>query len=229
MDFPIQIYGSIRITDNITIYITETLLVTWIIISVLAVLAIIVNIMSKKWEAMTKPTGVQNFAEMAVGTFDNFFKSSSSKKVLYLAPWFFTVFVFILISNMIGLIGLRPPTADWGMTFPLAASSFLLFQFAGLWHRPKGYLKSFFEPNFLFLPLNLLGEIAKPIALSFRLFGNVLAGVILISLLYGMAPIFFRFGFPVFLHAYFDIFSGILQAFVFTVLSITFVGLAAES
>jgi len=228
MDFGIQIYGSIRFTENFAIYITETLLVTWIIIAVLSAFAIFVRIKSKKWEAMAKPTGLQNVVELMVDTFENFFRNSASDKVAYLAPWFFTLFAFLVVSNTIGVTGMRPPTADWGMTFPLALSSLLLFQFAGLRHRPKNYIKGFFQPIFIFFPMNLIGELAKPVALSFRLFGNILGGVILISLLYGMAPLVLRLGFPVVLHAYFDIAAGILQAFIFTVLSVTFVGLAAE-
>jgi len=228
MDFPIRIFRYIEITDNITFYITETLAVTWIIIFILTMFAIIVRIKLRKWELMTVSPGLQNFVEFTVETFERFFKNSSSPKVSYLAPWFFALFVFLLVSNMVGVIGLRPPTADWGMTFPLAVTSFLLMQFAGLRHRPKNYFKSFFKPVFLFFPLNVVGELAKPVSLSFRLFGNVLAGVILVSLLYGIAPLLFRLGFPIFLHAYFDIISGLLQAFIFTILSITFVGLAAE-
>jgi len=228
MDFSIRVFRSIEITDNVAIYITETLVVTWIIIAILIAFALLIRIKLRKWEVMTRPSGLQNFVEFAVETFEKFFKDNSSLKVSYLAPWFFTLFVFLLISNMIGVAGLRPPTADWGMTFPLAVTSFLLMQFAGLRYRPKNYFKSFFKPIFLFFPLNIMGELAKPVALSFRLFGNVLAGVIIISLLYGMAPLLFRLGVPVFLHAYFDIISGLLQAFIFTVLSIAFVGLAAE-
>ena len=112
--------------------------------------------------------------------------------------------------------------------FPLAFSSFLLFQYAGLRHRPKSYLKSIFlEPFFLFAPLNVIGELARPISLSFRLFGNVLGGMILLTLLYN-APIFMRFVFPIPLHGYFDLVAGALQAVIFTVLSLVFVGMAAE-
>ena len=169
MDFGIQIWGRFQITDNISIYITETLLVTWIIIAALIALAIVVKIKSKKWEAMTKPSGLQNVVEFAVGSFETFFKTSAGEKVSYLAPWFFTLFVFLIVSNTIGVTGLRPPTADWGMTFPLALSSLLMFQYAGLRHRPKNYIKGFFQPVFIFFPINLIGELAKPVALSFRI------------------------------------------------------------
>jgi len=234
MDFSINVFGALRITENITIYITETLLVMWIIIALLSAFAIIVRIKSKNWDAMKRPSVLQNIVEFAVDAFENLFKSSSSTKVLNLAPWFFTLFVFLVFANTIGVTGLRPPTADWSLTFPLAMVSFVLIQYAGIKHRPKGYFKNLMGPIVLFkvipvfLPLNLMGEVSKPIALSFRLFGNVLGGLILMSLLYALAPIFFRIGLPAFLHAYFDIAVGILQAFIFTVISITFIGLSAE-
>jgi F-type H+-transporting ATPase subunit a len=115
------------------------------------------------------------------------------------------------------------------MTFPLAFSSFILFQYAGIRHRPKAYLRGIFlEPVFVFAPLNVIGELARPISLSFRLFGNVLGGMILLSLLYGIAPIVTRFILPVPLHMYFDLAAGALQAVIFTVLSLVFVGMAAE-
>ena len=227
MDFAIQIFGELRI-GGLKFYITETMVVTWIVGALMAALAITVRVKSKNWNAMDKPKGLQNFIEMCVDAFEGFFKNSASEKVSYLAPWFFTLFSFLIVSNMIGITGLRPPTADWGMTFPLAAASFFLFQYAGLRYRPKNYLKGFLQPVFVFLPLNLMGEFARPIALSFRLFGNILGGVVLLSLLYGIAPIALRFVFPAFLHMYFDLAAGLLQAFIFTVLSLTFVGLAAE-
>ena len=80
---------------------------------------------------------------------------------------------------------------------------------------------------FIFFPVNILGEISKPIALSFRLFGNVLGGMILVSLVYGLAPLAIQLTLPAVLHLYFDVFAGALQAFIFTVLSLTFVGVAS--
>jgi len=227
MDFAIQIFGEVSI-GNLTFYITETVISTWIVLGILFIFALIVRIKSNSWNAMEKPSGLQNFVELCVDMFEGFFKNSASKKLMHLSPWFFSLFTFLLVSNMIGITGLRPPTADWGMTFPLAASSFLLFQYAGFRYRPKSYVKGFLNPTPIFLPINLMGEFARPVALSFRLFGNVLGGVVLLSLLYGIAPVVMRFVFPAFLHMYFDLAAGLLQAFIFTVLSLTFVGLAAE-
>jgi len=233
MDFSIQIFGEINITDNLTIYITETLIIMWIIIAAFIALAITVRVKSRKWDAMAKPTGLQNLMEFLITGFEGVFLSSAGKKVLYLAPYFFTLFAFLIVANTIGVLGVRPPTADWSMTFPLALMSFILIQFSGIRHRPKGYIKDLLGPlvfGFIpvFLPLNIMGELSKPIALSFRLFGNILGGLILMSLLYELAPLVFRLGLPAVLHAYFDIAVGILQAFIFTVISIAFVGLSAE-
>ena len=227
VDFSIEVYNYIRVTDNVVFLITSTTIATWIIMGVLIAFGIVVRIQSRKWDPAKKPTRLQNIMEMCVETFEKFFRSSASEKLDYLAPWFFTLFAFLLFSNISGVFGIRNPTADWGVTFPLAVTSFILIQFVGFRYHPKSHLKGFIEPNFLFLPLNIMGELAKPISLSFRLFGNILGGFILMSLLYGLAPFVVRLIFPVALHLYFDIAAGALQAFIFTVLSLTFVGLAA--
>jgi len=227
MDFDIAVFRIIEI-GGITIHITETVRNMWIVMGILLILAIVVRIKIKNWDPVKKPSGLQNIIEVCVNAFQGFFRGSASAKLDYLQPWFFTLFAFLIFANIIGLVGLRPPTADWGLTFPLAVCSFFLIHYAGFRYRPKEYSKGFLKPFILFLPLNILGELARPVSLSFRLFGNILGGMILMSLLYGLAPIFLRFVFPVPLHLYFDLAAGALQAFIFTVLSLTFVGLAAE-
>ncbi|MCL1843605.1 MAG: F0F1 ATP synthase subunit A [Defluviitaleaceae bacterium] len=230
MDLTINVFGGFRITDNITFLITETVVNTWIIMGLLLVFAIIVRIKSKKWDPMKKPTGLQNFVEMCVDAWENFLRSNAGNTIGYLAPWFFSLFLFLIISNIIGVTGLRPPTADWGMTFPLAVSSFFFIQYAGLRHRPKEYLKGIFlEPVPIFAPLNIIGELSRPISLSFRLYGNVLGGMVLLSMLYYLPPMIARFILPIPLHLYFDLFAGLLQALIFTMLSVIFVGMNAEA
>jgi len=164
-----------------------------------------------------------------VVTFDGFVQSSAGKKLSYLGPWFFMVFFFILISNLSALVPtVRPPTADWATTLPLAMVSFVLIQVMGCKYQGKAYLRSIFlEPHIAFAPLNILGEVARPISLSFRLFGNMMAGVILIGLLYGIAPLVVRIGLPVVLHGYFDLFAAILQTYIFCILGLSFIGVAA--
>jgi len=125
--------------------------------------------------------------------------------------------------------GIRPPTADWSMTVSLAIASFVLIQVIGVKYRGKEYLGSFFKPVFVFLPINLIGEIARPISLSFRLFGNILAGTIMMTMVYELTPIFVHFIIPAALHAYFDLFAGVLQTYIFCTLGLSFISSASEA
>jgi F-type H+-transporting ATPase subunit a len=93
----------------------------------------------------------------------------------------------------------------------------------GIKTQGKKYFKGYLHPNPIFLPINLIGEFAKPLSLSFRLFGNILGGLIILQLMYSMLPLAFRFVLPNIGHIYFDLFAGALQAFVFTMLSLTFI------
>ena len=211
---------------GLEVWITETILNTWIIMLLLIVLAIFIRIRMLGFKKV--PAGLQNAVETVVEAFDNIVSSSAGERFMGLGNWFFMVFVFILISNISGIFGLRPPTADWATTFALALATFVLIQAMGIAHRGGKYLKSFFEPIFIFFPLNLIGELARPISLSFRLFGNVLAGTILTSLIY-TAPMYLRFILPAALNVYFDLFTGAIQTYIFCVLSLSFISTAATS
>ena len=206
------------------VWITQTVFNTWIIMLALTVLALVVRLLLRRFK--TIPSGFQNVIEIAVESFDNIVRNAAGGQHMYLGNWFFMVFAFILFSNLSGILGLRPPTADWATTFAFSLATFGLIQIMGIRYRKGEYLKSFFKPVFFFFPLNLISEIARPVSLSFRLFGNVLAGLILTSLVYSL-PIYLRFLLPTVVHAYFDLFSGILQTYIFCVLSLTFIGSAA--
>ena len=226
INFDINVYRVITI-GSIDIWITDTLIVMGGIMLILIAFAIVVRIKLRKFQEI--PTGFQNFVELAVETFENFVEGSAGAKLSWVGGWFFTVFSFLLISNMSGVIWfVRPPTADWTVPLALALVSILLMQAVGIWYRRGEYFKKFLKPFFLFLPINILGELSRPISLSFRLFGNVLGGMILVSLVYSLTPTIVAMFLPVVLHAYFDVISGALQAFVFTVLSLTYLGLATS-
>lgn len=214
------------------IWITDTMISTWIIMGVLIGFAIFVRIKIRKFKDV--PTGFQNVVEGIVELFENYLRATVGKRLMFLGNWFFALFAFILLSNLSGLIpGMRPPTADWSMTFGLALVTFLLIQIIGIRYRKADYLKSLFAPLPwwfplpIFLLINLISEVAKPISLSFRLFGNMLAGLIILTLVYAITPTFTQIIIPSALHAYFDIFSGLLQAFIFVTLSMTFIAGAA--
>ena len=208
------------------VWITETIFNTWVIMAVLIVLAVVIRIKLRNFE--TIPEGFQNLVEAAVEMFDNFTIGTLGKKVSYIAPWFFMVFVFILSSCLFSCFGLRAPTADWATTFALALASFVIMIFMGVKHRKGKYLKGFFEPNVIFFPLNLIGEIAKPVSLSFRLFGNMLSGTIILTLYYALTPLFLQIGIPAVLHAFFDVVFGALQTYIFVIISFNYVKGAVE-
>jgi len=218
---------------GIEVWITDTIISTWIIMGVLIAFAIVVRIKVRNFKEV--PTGFQNVVEALVETFEGYLKTTIGDKLVFLGSWFFTLFLFILLSNLSGLLpGMRPPTADWSMTVGLALVTFFLIQSIGVKYRKAQYVKDLFAPlpwwcPFpLFLPINVIGELARPISLSFRLFGNMLAGLIMMSLIYALFPVFAQFLIPAALHAYFDLFSGVLQTYIFVTLSMTFISGAAE-
>jgi len=231
IDLEIKNYAVLRLF-GIEIWITDTMISTWIIMGVLIAFAVVVRIKVSKFKEV--PTGFQNAVEALVETFENYLRSTIGDKLMFLGHWFFTLFIFILLSNLSGLLpGMRTPTADWSMTFGLALVTFILIQAMGVKYRKAGYIKDLFAPLPwwcpipLFLPINVIGELARPISLSFRLFGNMLAGLIMMSLIYALFPVFVTFLVPSFLHAYFDLFSGVLQTYIFVTLSMTFISGAA--
>jgi F-type H+-transporting ATPase subunit a len=207
--------------NDLKVYLSETFVSTWVVMALLIVLAIIVRIKLKSFKDV--PTGFQNVIEAIVDTIRNFARDTLGKELEALGGYFFGIILFILLSNYSGLLGLRPPTADLATTAPLALSTFLLIHFFGMKMRKAAYFKEYLYPNPIFLPVNVVGELSRPISLGFRLFGNIVGGLIILELIYTMPPILFRFVLPVVLHGYFDLFAGALQTFVFTILSMTFI------
>ena len=218
---------------GLEVWITDTTITTWIIMGILITFAVIVRIKLSSFKEV--PTGLQNVVEALVEVFENYLRTTIGDKLMFLGNWFFTLFLFIIISNLSGLFPvIRSPTADWSMTFGLAFVTFIIIQVMGIKYRKAQFFKDLFAPLPwwfpipLFLPINLIGEFAKPISLSFRLFGNMLAGLIMMSLIYALTPWFAQVLVPSALHGFFDVFSGVLQAYIFVTLSMTFVAGAAE-
>jgi F-type H+-transporting ATPase subunit a len=219
VDFNIRVHAVWEVFGT-EVWFTDTILYSSLIVLGLAIFALVVRIRMRKWTEVPS-TRLQNIIEMGVGAFDNFVKGIMGDRGDKFGCWFFALFVYILICNLSGLIGFRPPTADVSQVLVFGLSSFILIHATGIRERKIKHFKSYLNP------MNIIGDLAFPLALSFRLFGNILSGMILISLLYNMAPIFVLFGFPAFLHGVFDLFFGVLQAVIFTTLSIVFVGISA--
>ncbi|ONI42200.1 ATP synthase F0 subunit A [Candidatus Epulonipiscium fishelsonii] len=173
-------------------------------------------------------TKFQVIIEMLVDGFGAFTTSTMGENNRKFSMFYGPMFLFILLSNLTGLVGLRPPTADIATTFALSLTTFFMVQIYGVKAKGPAYYKGLLEPMPFLLPLNVIGELANPISLSFRLFGNILGGTIIMGLYYAMMPWFMKIGIPSVLHLYFDIFAGVLQTFIFVMLSMTFVSSAME-
>jgi len=211
---------------GVEVWITETIFNTWLIMLLLIVLAVIARIKLRKFKEV--PTGLQNVIESVIEIFDKLANNTLGERLSYITPWFFMVFVFLLSSSWLSIFGIRAPTADWATTFAFAFASFILMLFMGFKHRKGDYLKDFFGPHPIFFPLNLLGELAKPVSLSFRLFGNMLSGTIILTLYYSLTPWFVQIGIPSLFHALFDFAFGALQTYIFVILSLMYIRGAAD-
>lgn len=208
------------------VWITETIFNTWIVMAVLIILAIIARMKLKSFKVI--PSGFQNVIESLVEIFDNFVTNTMGEKLSYVAPWFFMVFSLVFSSSLFSTIGFRAPTADFITTFALAIVTFLMMVVLGFRHRKGKYLKSLFQPNFVFFPINVLGEMAKPVSLSFRLFGNMLSGTIILTLWYTLTPTLLQIGIPAALHGFFDVIMGFLQTYIFVIISLMYIKGAAD-
>lgn len=204
------------------IYIHDTLVNSVVIVLALSIFFMIVSRKIKAADPTKPPKGVVHAMEIFVTTINGFVSSTMGKSGKGFEPYIGTLAIYLAIANLLGLTGFSPPTSDYNVTLSLAIMTFILTQFFGLKKQGFGYLKGMAEPYVLLLPINLIGEIANPISLSFRLFGNIVSGVVIMTLLYNalgwIAPVLT----PV-LHAYFDVFAGLIQTFIFTILTMIFI------
>lgn len=215
--------------------VSETVTVTWLIIFCIFMFSILSTRNMKK-----EAKGVQVIVETIVTTITNLTKATMGERHVKWAPYIATLLFLIAFSNLIGLLGLRPPTADLNTTMCLSITTFTLAQVFGLKNKGiKDYANGFLQPVAIILPLNIIGEFAKPISLGFRLFGSITAGIVIMTLLYGALsgltefvfglsiPIF-QAGLPAVLHIYFDFFAGLIQSFIFTMLTMVFISGSME-
>ena len=242
MDFNIHVIKTLRIF-GLEFRFTDSLWYACWIAVFLIIAAVILNRKLRRVDPMAKPKGVQNVLEYAVSALDNFTVGTMGPVGHKFSAFYGSMFIYILLCNLSGLFVwfrispaeskvwiefMRPPTADLAVTLSLALITFFMTQGFGLKAKGlKGWLKGFTEPVTLLTPINIIGEVANPISLSFRLMGNVLAGTIIMALYYGMLPMLAYIISPA-LHFYFDVFAGVLQSFIFVMLSMIYVSGAME-
>ncbi len=206
------------------LWITTTHVCTLIVMLILIIFALVVNIKVKKVRPEDTPKGLVNACEIIVEKLDDMVVNSMGEKhyrkfVNYIG----TIFAFILLSNISGLLGLRPPTADYGVTFPLAIITFCLIHYNQFkYQKVKGVIAGLCDPWPIWAPINIVSDFAVPISLSLRLFANVLSGTAIMALIYALLSKV-AIIWPAALHFYFDLFSGAIQTYVFCMLTMTYI------
>lgn len=195
--------------------ISESVVVTWIIMAVL-VLASILLVRNLKVE---NPVKVQLALESAISWASDFFEGIIGKENRRYIPYLITVMLFLGVSNTIALLGFKPPTKDLNVTAALAIMSMCLIEFSGIRKNGlKHWVKHFASPVPVVAPIMILEVVIRPLSLCMRLFGNMLAGFVVMELLKTLVPLLI----PIPVSFYFDIFDGLLQAYVFVFLTALF-------
>jgi F-type H+-transporting ATPase subunit a len=222
-DFYVHEFGSIDFFGS-TVHITTTHICTIIVVVVLMALTLFLRHSFFKAERAGKMTTASTLVEMGVDMLTRFVEDSMGKKgakkyINYIG----VLFLYIFFCNTSGILGLRPPTADYGTTLCLALITWVMIMYADIRYNKWNMVKDLFQPFPLFFPMNVISIFSTPLSMSLRLFGNILGGTVLMALYYGMLPWFAKLGVPAALHTYFDIFSGAIQTYVFCMLTVTFV------
>ena len=207
------------------VWITTTHVCVLIVMLILIGFAVVANRCLAK--ATEVPGTFQNVIELMVEKLDGMIDGPMGKAAPRFYNYIGTLFIFIIFSNISGLIGLRPPTADYGVTLSLGLLSFTIIQFNKFkYQSPKELWVGMCSPLPpwlpIWVPINLISEIAVPISLSLRLFANVLSGTVMMALIYGLLG-WIATIWPAALHAYFDLFSGAIQTYVFCMLTMTYI------
>ena len=237
LPFNVPLFGS-------HVVITNTTVLMWI------VMAIVISV--SLWLTSTLnqvPEGKQNFIEMIVDLINNMVKSTIGHHWKVFAPYLGSVMFFLFVANIISIFNIIPkfdflkftnishgketeyvfqivpPTKDINVTAALALMTITIVIGAGIYYKGLlGWLKSFLKPLPFMLPFNILDYFIKPFSLCLRLFGNILAAFAIMEMLYMVVkPVV-----PAALGIYFDLFDGILQAYIFVFLSSLYIGEVVE-
>ena len=219
-----------------SIPITETVIISWAVMVILIIGSVI---LTRKFKVI--PSGPQAILETGVEFLNNFAKNQFGSFAKYLGPYMGSLFLFLLLANIIGVISpvevkfmghefippfmIRPPTRDINVTAALALISITLVIVCGFAARGAiGWFKRLLHPLPMMLPFNIMEYGTRLISLALRLFGNVLGGFVLMNLIEGLLPV----ALPMICSLYFDFFDGLIQAGIFVFLTSLYIAEAVK-
>lgn len=227
--------------------ITASLVDAWIILALIGILCwwlgrgLTVENISKK----------QAVAELLVTTCQNFVNGNMGEKYAYFAPFIGALFSYSALCSLSSLVGLYPATSDLSTELSWALLVFVMITYTKIrTNGVGGYLKGFTTPIPVFTPFNIISELATPISMAFRHFGNIMSGGVISTLVYAALAVLsqalfgllpgalgeilsliplFQLGIPAILSVYFDLFSSLMQAFIFCMLTMLYIANAAQT
>lgn len=206
--FTIPLFGGIPIS--------ETVVVTWIIMIALLIISLILTRNLK----VENPGKVQLVLEAAITWLYDFFDDTLGKDNRKYYPYLISVLIFLGFANtIVSFLGFKPPTKDLNMTAALALMSMCLIEYSGIHQKGfSGWAKNLAEPVVVVAPINVLEIFIRPLSLCMRLFGNIVGAFIIMELIKFFVPMII----PIPFSFYFDIFDGFLQAYIFVFLTAIF-------
>ena len=199
-----------------------TIVVTWALMILMVTGAWLIT---RNLKSDIKTTRWQNVLEMLVLTMKDQIKEVGLNKPRKYMGFIGTMFLFIVVSNLLSILPwYEPPTASLSTTTALAICVFLAVPLFGITEKGlKGYLKTYLQPNFIMLPFNIISEVSRTMALAVRLFGNIMSGGLIISVLLSIAPFFF----PIIMSAL-GMLTGVIQAYIFAILATVYITAAIQ-
>jgi F-type H+-transporting ATPase subunit a len=204
------------------IQVTSTIINTWVLMAILGIGSYFIGRSLK-----VRPGGFQNAIEWLIEAIKSIItKNIETKDTNMFLPIVATFTIFIGAANLLGLIpGLKSPIPDINTPLAMALIVFISVPYFGIRSQGLGgYLKHYVQPIFLMLPIEISSEIARTFSLTFRLFGNIMGEEIIIAILFLISPLILPV--PMML---FSIFTGVLQAYIFTLLSCVYIGGAVRA
>ncbi len=209
------------------ISVSSTVITTWVVMLVLIVVAVILRLTVIK-HMKDEPKGLQNALETAVEALEKYTDSKAEGTGSGLAAYLFVLALFMVGCAVVELFGYRAPTSDITMTFAMSLITFFLINYYGLKKKGLGgRIKSLASPTPIVFPMKIVSDIAIPVSMACRLFGNMLGGMIVMELLYSALGAF-AIGIPSIVGLYFNVFHPLIQAFIFVTLTLTFINEAIE-
>ena len=211
--FTIPIFGGIDVA--------ESTVISWVIMAIIMILTLVLTRNMK----VENPGKLQVGVEYVVESLQNIVRGIVGHEGERYVPYLATVLVFLGISNVFAVTGMKPPTKDLNVSAAVALMSIVLVQIASIrQNRVKGWLKGFTKPIAVVTPINIMELAIRPLSLCMRLFGNVPGAFVVMKLLEHLVPVIL----PAVFSLYFDFFDGLIQAYVFVFLTGLFIKEAIE-